>query len=266
MGKISWYKRDPRAALTGMMELSLEERGAYNTVIDLIYDRDGDLPDDDRFLAGWCSCDVRVWRRIKQKLIDTGKLYVEGGKLRNRRADRGVDDALHRVASAADAGRASGRKRSAQTGNINDLTGTTVDTPVPTNIEDRSKKDKKGTPSGVPKENPELRGSRIAPDWQPTETDIAFALNAGMTHDDLRRESAKFLDYWLGAAGPKSRKSDWAACWRTWIRTAIERGGLALRAGGDGGGGGGHRRADSRQAGRLADTLVVLHRRGSLAG
>ena len=32
MGVLRWYKRDPRAALSGMMELTLEERGAYNTI------------------------------------------------------------------------------------------------------------------------------------------------------------------------------------------------------------------------------------------
>lgn len=82
MGKIAWYKRDPRAALTGMMELTLEERGAYNTVLDLIYDRAGDLRDDERFIAGWCGCDVRVWRRIRARLLALGKLYVDAGMLR----------------------------------------------------------------------------------------------------------------------------------------------------------------------------------------
>jgi len=35
-----WYKRDPNAALEGMAVLTLEERGAYNTVLDLIYTHD----------------------------------------------------------------------------------------------------------------------------------------------------------------------------------------------------------------------------------
>ncbi len=141
MGKIAWYKRDPRAALTGMMELSLEERGAYGTVLDLIYDREGNLPDDDRFLAGWCKCDVRVWRRIKRRLLALGKIYVDGGKIRNDRADRGVDEALHRVACAVDAGRSSGRKRSSVSSDLKDLGETPVAPPVATNIEDRSKKE-----------------------------------------------------------------------------------------------------------------------------
>lgn len=111
MGQIKWYKRDPSAALNGMMELDLQERGAYNTILDLIYSRDGDLPDDDRFIAGWLRVDVRVWKRIKATLIDRGKLFIKDGMLRNERADDEVLRALSRVASAKDAGIASARSK-----------------------------------------------------------------------------------------------------------------------------------------------------------
>lgn len=130
MGKLRWYKRDPNAALAGMMELTLEERGAYNTVLDLIYSHDGSVDDDERFIAGWLRCDVRVWRRIRAKLIDLGKLYVDGPSLRNDRADVEVDRGLHRLASAAEAGRSSARKRSAESNKNNKLNPTSVENPL----------------------------------------------------------------------------------------------------------------------------------------
>lgn len=132
MGQLKWYKRDPDAALSGMMGLSLEERGAYNTVLDLIYTRDGNLPDDDRFVAGWLGVDVRVWRRIKTRLVALEKLYLEGGFLRNKRADVEVDAALSRVGSARDAGKASAiskqRKSKSKTQENNDIASTVVET------------------------------------------------------------------------------------------------------------------------------------------
>lgn len=141
MGQIKWYKRDPSAALNGMMELSLEERGAYNTVLDLIYSRDGNLTDDDRFIAGWLRVDVRVWKRIKSTLIERGKLYILDGCLRNERADVEVLAALSRVASASDAGRASAlskaskskRKSSKNNSKTSTTVETTASTPVSTN-------------------------------------------------------------------------------------------------------------------------------------
>lgn len=132
MGKIKWYKRYPTNALEGMMELTLEERGAYNTVLDLIYSHDNELLDDERLIAGWMRVDVRVWRRLKDRLIGCGKLYVSGGLIHNLRADGEADAALHRVASAADAGRQSGiirgHKSGANNSEVNDLSRTTVAT------------------------------------------------------------------------------------------------------------------------------------------
>lgn len=113
MGKLRWYKRETGAALSGMMELSLEERGAYNTILDLIYDRDGDLPDDDRFISGWLRCDVRVWRRIRARLIDLKKLIVEDGKITNLRATSEIDRALCKYGSVQELNRVKGIKSGA---------------------------------------------------------------------------------------------------------------------------------------------------------
>jgi uncharacterized protein YdaU (DUF1376 family) len=90
MGDIRWYKRDPDAALNGMAELTLEERGAYNTILDLIYSNEGNLPDDDRALARRMKTNVRRWKRIRQRLIDLGKLYIHGGDLHNGRSDKEI--------------------------------------------------------------------------------------------------------------------------------------------------------------------------------
>jgi 5-methylcytosine-specific restriction endonuclease McrA len=90
MGTLKWYKRDPRAALIGMMGLTLEETGAYNTILDLIYVHDGALEDDARAICSELGCNIQRWRRLKARLLDLGKLYVDNGCLRNERADREV--------------------------------------------------------------------------------------------------------------------------------------------------------------------------------
>jgi hypothetical protein len=111
MGMVKWYKRDPNAALTGMAVLTLEERGAEITITDLIYAHDGAIDDDAKLIAGWLRVDVRVWKRIRQRLLDLGKFYILGNKLRSAAADREVDAALSRIRSAGEAGLASQAKR-----------------------------------------------------------------------------------------------------------------------------------------------------------
>lgn len=110
MGNLKWFKFDPNAALTGTMGLSLEEKGAYYTILWLIYDNEGSVPDDESLLA-WLRCDPRMWKRIREKLLKTGKLYIHGGHLRNSRADLEVNLALQKIASSAKAGLASAVSR-----------------------------------------------------------------------------------------------------------------------------------------------------------
>ena len=127
MAEMKWYKRNPMAALDGMMMLSLEERGAYNTMLDLIYANGGRVIDDERFLSGWMRCDVRIWKRIRGRLIDLGKLYIEDGYVRNKVSDKEVADASCRIDAAREAGAASAAKRKEKYSKNNDVTSTHVE-------------------------------------------------------------------------------------------------------------------------------------------
>lgn len=62
-------------------------------------------------------------------------------------------------------------------------------------------------------------GSRLPPDWQPSDEDKDFATKSGVPWNS---EADKFRDYWSAQAGAKGRKTDWTATWRNWIRRAAE--------------------------------------------
>ncbi len=109
---MKWYKRDPDAALSGMIGLSLEERAVYNTVIDLLYSRDGELPTDDTFFSRACECRPQVWRRVRDALIAKGKLhYRDDGKLTANRVEKELQTARKLITKMADLGRVSSEKR-----------------------------------------------------------------------------------------------------------------------------------------------------------
>ena len=57
-------------ALGGYELLSLEERGAYTTLLDQMYDHGGPIRDDARNACAWLNCDVRVWKRIRAALVE----------------------------------------------------------------------------------------------------------------------------------------------------------------------------------------------------
>ena len=85
---LPYYKRFPRDFLEGTIGLSFEVKGAYAIVLDLIYMRDGRLPDDARYIAGQLGCSVRKWTAILAELVEAGKLQVsQDGIISNFRSD-----------------------------------------------------------------------------------------------------------------------------------------------------------------------------------
>lgn len=87
---MKWYKRDPAAALEGMFGLSAEERGYYNTLLDLLYARapHGDVTD--LLVVKAMGERPQVWRRVKAKLIAKGKVREVDGKLTANRVETEV--------------------------------------------------------------------------------------------------------------------------------------------------------------------------------
>src|SRR5271166_1363220 len=96
------FRRFIKQWRSGTRTLTLEERGAYGDVIDLIYESaDGGILDDDNRVARDLRCDTRVWRRIKTKLIGLNRLYVVEGQIRNSVADRRLATEVAMALSAA---------------------------------------------------------------------------------------------------------------------------------------------------------------------
>ena len=60
-------------------------------------------------------------------------------------------------------------------------------------------------------------GTRIKPDWMPSQT-VIQTLKDEYPNLDLRTEHANFIDYWLARPGKQALKLDWDATWRIWMR------------------------------------------------
>lgn len=116
MTALPWFKCYPTDFREGMVGLTCEERGAYITVLLLIYERGGSIPDDDAWLAANLWCSLRAWKKIRASLIVKGKLFalnVNGvDSLMNRRAA----DEIARTVGICEARKTAGKeggKRSA---------------------------------------------------------------------------------------------------------------------------------------------------------
>jgi len=89
MNALPYYPRYPRDFFEGTAGMSLEEKGAYGLVLDLIYMMGArGLPDDPQYIAGQLGTSVRKWNSLRKSLIERGKLYPDNGIISNKRADK----------------------------------------------------------------------------------------------------------------------------------------------------------------------------------
>ena len=82
MKRENFYRRDPGLALAGMQGMTLEERGVYNTVLDLLYLTWRPVEDNRGYIAAHCGCAVQRLNPIVSRLIAAGKLvrFEENGQ------------------------------------------------------------------------------------------------------------------------------------------------------------------------------------------
>ena len=67
--------------------MSIDLKGPYSILLDLIYLHDGSLPDNRQYVAGQLGMTVRMLNRAIVNLILIGKLALENGFITNPKAD-----------------------------------------------------------------------------------------------------------------------------------------------------------------------------------
>jgi len=105
-----WYRRCGADFIADTMGMTLEEKGAYSLCLDLIYDHQGPIPDDARWLSGICNVSVRKWSALRDRLIELGKLQAYDGVLSNFRAEKEIEIDAERARNFAESGAKGGEK------------------------------------------------------------------------------------------------------------------------------------------------------------
>lgn len=87
IAQMPWVPWHIKRWLEGVRGLKWNEIGAYMQVLATLYDRMGDLPDDDRLVAVALGVDIRSWRTMRARLIELGKIDIRGGRIHNQKVE-----------------------------------------------------------------------------------------------------------------------------------------------------------------------------------
>lgn len=112
-----YHRRYHGDALHGYRGLTLEQRGAYTTLLDLIYDCGGPIDFNERWIAGHLDVTVNRAKKLVAELLALRKIYLTPrGQISNHRCDTEIENALKISKKRAE----SGGKRKGGAGEISE--------------------------------------------------------------------------------------------------------------------------------------------------
>lgn len=85
---LDWYKCYPADWLKDTRDLTPEQRGIYRDIVDMIYLTGGAIPDNPKRIAYALCVHPWVWKRVRGVLLAQGFLFITGGKLHQKRAQK----------------------------------------------------------------------------------------------------------------------------------------------------------------------------------
>jgi uncharacterized protein YdaU (DUF1376 family) len=120
--KRPWYQRNGSAMVMGTLHMpSAEHKWAYSTIIDMLNDREGPLPDDPGFICGLTGLSKRRWTEVRKYLLadrdpqgETRLMIDENGDITNPRFERERAKRRGEAEKAAEWGREGGKASAAK--------------------------------------------------------------------------------------------------------------------------------------------------------
>lgn len=207
---IPFYTSDFLGGTSGMTAAT---KGVYITLLCLMYEVEGPLGQSWDTLARRSGCTLPAFKKAVQALVDDDKIEVSDAGIWSEKCAKHITKRCERSNSAKAAAKTRWEKTEQKQG-VPDANAKQPQCQPEPEPESYKKKEPNGSL--------QKKGSRLPSDWVLPKTLGEWAVENGLTRDEVRREADTFKDYWIGVPGQKGVKLDWAATWRNWIRKRIK--------------------------------------------
>lgn len=217
MSESPFFQFYPSDWLAGTRGLTAAETGVYITLVAMMYEAEGPIPNDAKRLSRLCGSTPAALKKAIEGLIDAGKITQDERGFFNRRVQIEIEKRAEKRAAASASANARWKKNEQKQYHEN---ANASDLQCERNANQKPEPEKKKEePNGSSKK----RAVRLTAEWQLPRAWGEWAMQEGLSEVCVRREAERFKDYWLSESGAKAAKLDWQATWRNWVRKALER-------------------------------------------
>src|SRR5262252_155910 len=233
MKKERWFKCFPGKWLAALGGMSTEQSLLYIIVCFRVYDLDGPCPDTIETLRLRTGLTRYMTKKALDALVRMGKLYaVEGGWMNSVVAEL-LDERTRFSKKQSAVIKKRWQKHEQNQQNVDTNVIPSVSTIYTSSTDSQSGKDSKQerlfpTESPTSTESHSARGRKrsaripMPEDWEPSERDIADALDIGIAASKVRQLVAACRDYHLKHGTLIAGSIGLSATWRTWCRNEIK--------------------------------------------
>jgi hypothetical protein len=213
----AWFKFYGRDYRDGVRDLPWDVTGLYSVLLTLMYEEPGGrIKDHDQRLCRILGCDIRMWRRARQTLLDAGKLHVtEDGFLTNDRVEIEAKSAELLSEVRAISGRSSRQLTDSNTLKPRKTNkqpeAIAPDLPLYARALPESESETPSLRSGVPRKHK----TPISPEAALSAEGRTYATEHGIVNGTADAVWAHFRDHHYANG---NRFLDWDAAWRNWVR------------------------------------------------
>lgn len=223
-----YYKRNLGDYAKKAGRLSMLQHGSYTLLIDACYDREQFPTLEEAIEWTWASTkeEIEAVEFVLRKffVLEDGR-YVQN-RIKEEIAEYNEKSIINkRIANERETKRKENNTKREQGVNEappNHKPLTKNQEPITTNQEPQTKNQSNSKDLSLPSASTKPKnGTRLPGDWVLPKAWGEFALSEKprWSADDVRRVAADFKDHWLANANrPTSKKSDWFAAWRIWVR------------------------------------------------
>ena len=216
MSTLPYFKFYTNDWLADTAILSATAKGCYIDILAISWSKRAFPRDDDTEMARLLRLTKSQWRKVKTELEPF--FFLENGTFFNKRLAKLLQESeektekMKTISALGVEARALKRNKTALP-HGNRTVNQMVKKSQPILELELDKKEK------IDKKESARRGSRLSDDWQPSETNIQFALSKLRTLEQVENETSKFRNYYQSVSGKKAIRIDWQKTFNNWIRS-----------------------------------------------
>lgn len=212
MSDSPFFQFYPSDWLAGTRGLTAAETGVYITLVAMMYEAEGPIPNDAKRLARLCGSTPAALKKSIHGLIEAGKITEDERGFFNRRVEIEIEKRAEKRAAASASANARWKKaeQKQQPKNAN-----ASKTQCERNANQKPEPEKRKTEAKASAK----KRSQLPDDWRLPREWGEWALAKGMDELSVRREAEQFANHHQSRA---TLMADWRKAWQTWVNNNIK--------------------------------------------